>query len=484
MALLAAIVSGLASGIFLRSFFILGLPVILFVFLISLLCIVAAFHTPRRYYALGALFFVCTALGMIRFGYAETALPETFAREVGHRVSYEGVVVVDPDVRDSHQRVTVRVKEDDASTLVLAVAKRYPEVGVGDRVRVSGTLALPKPFASEEEGGRIFRYAKYLEKSGVRFLLNFASIHVEAKASWWSVSAAFARVKHTFLGGLSSALPEPYASLAGGIVIGGKQGLGSELLDAFVLSGLVQIIVLSGYNVMIVAEWVMRGLAHFKLRRGANAAAGAAALTLFVLIAGAGSASIRAALMALIALYARATGRSYAATRALLAVILLMLLWNPLLLAFDPGFDLSVLATAGIIWLTPLIELRLARIKSAFWRNGVATTLAAQIAVLPFLLYQTGTLSLVAIPANLLALPVIPLTMGLSALAGIAGMIFGSFALPFALPAYVLNAYLVFLARFSAGLPFAAFHLPAFSFWVTAVMYAILTAVTVRAYRK
>ena len=60
--------------------------------------------------------------------------------------------------------------------------------------------------------------------------------------------------------------------------------------------------------------------------------------------------------MAFIALYARATGRSYAAGRALLFVVFLMLLWNPLYLAFDPGFGLSVAATAGLIWLAPIIE--------------------------------------------------------------------------------------------------------------------------------
>ena len=64
---------------------------------------------------------------------------------------------------------------------------------------------------------------------------------------------------------------------------------------------------------------------------------------------------MRAALMAFVALYARATGRTYTAGRALLFVVFLMLLWNPLYLAYDPGFGLSVAATAGIIWLAPII---------------------------------------------------------------------------------------------------------------------------------
>ncbi len=255
---------------------------------------------------------------MIRGGLSDHALPQPFASEVGQKVAYEGVVVADPDVRDATQRVQIRVSEGEASTIVLAVADRYPQIRVGERVSVSGTLEVPEPFASE--GGRVFRYDKFLEKEGVYYLLSFARITIRAEAPWYSLPAFFARIKHAFTDGLSATLPEPYASLAGGLVIGGKSGLGTKLQDAFIISGLVQVIVLSGYNVMIVAEWMMRGLAVLRLRRRTSAFAGALALIIFVLIAGLSATAVRAALMALIALYARATGRSYAAGRALLGL--------------------------------------------------------------------------------------------------------------------------------------------------------------------
>jgi competence protein ComEC len=177
-----------------------------------------------------------------------------------------------------------------------------------------------------------------------------------------------------------------------------------------------------------------------------------------------------------------------------------MLLWNPLYLIFDPGFGLSVAATAGLIWLAPIIEILLTskgrkvfesvpsaakrnalenlspeRVTS-FWKNVLATTLAAQIAVFPLLLYNTGNLSFVAILANLLVVPLVPFAMGLSVLAGFAGMIFGA-AVPIlgivlAFPAYLTSAYLIFIASESSTLPFAAFTLPPFPFWLTLVAYA------------
>ncbi len=529
MSFLIALVSGFATGVFLRSLFDFGWEPVVFVLILAAIF----FFVPKLLSAysstpferesssfltgLGAVFFAFVALGMVRAAVADTPLPSGFASSLRHHVSYDGVVVADPDVRDASQRIEIRVTNGDETTIMLAVAPRTPSVAVGDAVRVSGTLSTPEPFA--EDTGRIFRYDKYLERDGVRFMLNFAFMRVTSPAPWYSIPAALARMKHAFLNGLATTLPEPYASLAGGVVIGGKTGLGSELQDAFTRSGLVQIIVLSGYNVMIVAEWVMAALARLKLSRRWSSLAGAGAILVFVGVAGASATAVRAALMAFIALYARATGKSYAAGRALLAAIFVMLLWNPLYLAFDPGFGLSVAATAGLIWLAPLVEQLLsegrARLfrrggvvqrhpraplgarglsetlsekvlpeSSGFWKETVATTLAAQIAVLPLLLYFTGNLSLVAIPANLITMPMVPLAMAFSALAGFAGMLFGH-VLPLlgiilALPAYEANAFLIYVAQKAATLPFAAFTIPAFPFWLVLLGYAALIAASKR----
>lgn len=475
MPILAVIVGGFAGGVFARS--LTGeweAPV----FFVLAAGIFGAFRyfKPHAFYTLAVVFCLFAALGAVRMLLSETPLPATFAGEVGQRVSYDGVVVADPDVRDANQRVQIRVSKGTEVVEVLAVAPRYPRVAVGDRVFVSGTLELPEAFATDN--GRTFRYDKYLERDGIRFMLNFAYLRVESSAPWYSPSAALAKVKHTFIDGIAATLPEPHSSLASGIVIGGKSGLGNELKEGFILSGLIHIIVLSGYNVMVVAEWVIALFALTPLSRRWGAALGALSLLVFVGIAGFSTTAIRATIMALIALYARATGRTYAAGRALFLVVFLMLLWNPLYLVFDPGFGLSVAATAGLIWLAPIIETLLAFIKSAFWKNVVATTLAAQTAVLPLLLYNTGILSLIALPVNLIALPVVPLAMGLSALAGFAGILFGSLApllgMVLAFPAYLANAYLLFIAQESAALPLAAVTLPPFPFWLTLAAYAAL----------
>ena len=500
MPTLLAVVSGFAVGVFVRSLVPGWEPTVFFILSAG---IIGVFWYFKRhiFYTLAIVFCISATLGAGRSAISDTPLPDAFVRDLKHRVQYEGVVVADPDVREKNQRIALEVYKGDERVGALAVMPLKARVAVGDRVRVYGTLLLPQAF--ETENDRTFRYDKYLEARGIRFLIQFGSIYTITPAPWYSISAALARVKHSFLDGLDRALPEPSSALAGGIVIGGKTGLGTTLQQAFIRSGLVQIIVLSGYNVMIVAEWVMAFFSLWRIPRRLQFFAGGAGLLLFVGIAGISATAVRATIMAVIALYARATGRSYTASRALLFAVLLMLIWNPLFLVFDPGFGLSVVATAGIIWLSPIIErflearrrIFLRVMPSAaspsgkakrsqkysppsFWVNVVATTLAAQISVLPLLLYNIGLFSLVALPANLLVNPLVPLAMAASAIAGVVGMIFGPFV-PFittlvGYPVHVLMQYFIFIAEKSSALPFAAFTLERFPFVLVILAYALL----------
>jgi competence protein ComEC len=339
-------------------------------------------------------------------------------------------------------------------------------------VHVEGTLALPEPF--ETDTGRTFRYDRFLAKDDVFALVGNASIETVEPGEGFGtrVMRALIAGKHAFQDALAASIPEPGASLASGLITGGKQGLGKELLDMFIVAGLVHIVVLSGYNVMIVAEGVLKTLGFLPKRLAALVAG--ITIALFVLAAGAGAASIRAGLMAGLALTARATGRTYAVVRALLVVAFLMLFANPLLLAYDPGFQLSFIATLGLILLSPILEARLAFVRSAFWRELLAATLAAQVAVLPLLLYQTGLFSLVSLPANLAVLPLVPLAMALAAVAGVLSLIIPAAAPLFGFPAHVLLSYMIEVTRFFANLPLASFSVPQFPFIITLLSYGIL----------
>lgn len=464
--LLAGLI-GFAGGILCRSLFF-------FTWHIPALALIASGALTLLWLVRRSVLYVLLAGALLgaAFGAARVMLEpdgpsQDLASKIGTEITLNARITGEPDLRETSQRI--RVRTDSADTL-LVVAPLYPSVASGDVIAIAGTLTRPEPFATD--GGRTFRYDRFLAKDHIFAIVERASIQKIASSSspadraW----ATLLSVKHAFQDGLAAALPEPYAALASGLITGGKQGLGARLLDAFVLSGLVHIVVLSGYNVMIVAEAVMRSL-RFLSRRGAAIAAGAV-IGLFVLIAGAGAASVRAGVMAGLALTARATGRTYAVLRALAFAGFVMLLVNPLLLAFDPGFQLSFVATLGLVLGAPIISNALGFMRSAFWRELLASTLAAQVAVLPLLLYQTGLLSFVSVPANLLVLPLVPLAMLLGLAAGAVGFIIPVLAPLFGLPALMALSYIVYVAETLAALPLASVTVPRFPFVFVVLAYA------------
>jgi competence protein ComEC len=419
-----------------------------------------------------AVFLFGSAFGIFRVDAVPAVLPPAFAPFLNTNVALEGIVVTDPDSREENQRVTIEVKRGEARTRILAVAPLYPAIRYGEEVEVRGTLEAPAPF--DTDGGRQFAYDKFLAKDGIFSIIQQANIQVNRERSGipTEVLGFFADAKHAFTDALGAALPEPESSLAAGILVGGKQGLGTRLIEAFTITGMLQIVVLSGYNVMIVAEAVRR-IFGFLPKRAALIVAGIA-IALFVFAAGGGSSAVRAGVMAAIALFARATGRTYDALRGLIAALILMALVNPLLITFDPGLQLSVAATLGLIFLARPIETRLTVIKNASLRDIVATTMAAELFVLPILLYETGNLSLVSLAANVLTTPVMPFAMLFSFIAGVVGLIVPAIAPFVGLPAYIVLRFVIGVATIGASLPFAAVIVPAFPFAFVIIAYAVL----------
>lgn len=460
---------GFVSGILCRSLFVWGWQVTLFVLLLSLVLFLSwARHQASAYVYMGVVLF-CFVLGLLRVASAPHELPASFAPLVDTNVSLQGEVVRDPDVRETTQRVQVEVEKGEERTRVLVVLPRYPRLDIGDRVTVEGKLTLPEAFTTD--GGRSFDYPHFLARDGVFSIIERGTSVLEGQNSSLSVSMfrGLYDVRHAFEEGVARALPEPAGALALGLVAGGKQGLGKALLDAFTVAGLLPIVVLSGYNVMIVAEAILRGF-RFMPKHLATLAA-VVTILLFVVASGGGSSAVRAGIMAGIGLFARATGRTYHALRILVAVLVLMLISNPLLLVYDPGFQFSFVATLGLIVGSPLVVSRLTAVKNSLLRETLATTIAAQVFVLPLLLYETGNLSLVALPANVLVLPVVPLTMLLSFIAGVVGLIIPSIAPLVGLPAFASLTYIIVIAETMASLPFSSVMVTSFPFVIVVLLY-------------
>ena len=466
-------VIGICTGIAIQTVFELTIFEVLFILLMAFIC---ALFWRRDTTAVSAPFFCITsvlllscAAGMVRM---EIALGQEYASSlhasVGEEVEIEGVIVAPPDIRQRNQHLVVHA--DDTKILVLA--DRFGRFAYGDAVTVRGVLSLPEAF--ETDLGRVFDYRGYQRARGIEYSIAFAEVTVQARKQANPLFAHLFSAKDSFMEQISHYLKPPHAGLGVGLLLGVKQALGDELELAFRKAGIMHIVVLSGYNIMLVVVFVMYALS-FLLPFRARLLTGMLAIATFAVLVGPTATVLRASLMAGLLLIATLTGRTYAVMQALLVTGLLMLLINPYLLVHDVGFQLSFIATLGLILLSPFIERHARFMPEAFgMRSFLVATVAAQIFVTPILLYQIGELSVVAVVVNLLVLPMVPVAMLLTFAVGILAYVAPVLAMIAAFFAHHSLAYIIEVAEFFASLPFSTIAVPAFPFSLVIVSYVLL----------
>jgi len=389
------------------------------------------------------------------------------------KVSFEGFVDEDPSVRDTNQRIIVTVTSDESSIrgkrVVFSVPK-FPVYQYGTKLQVSGNLEQPKNFTTEKGE---FNYRAYLAAKDIMYVINRPKVLYIGDEGGNLVVRKLLACKKLFVRNLELVLGEPHASLAAGLLVGEKHSLSRELLDEFRRVGLTHIIVLSGYNIAIVVQTI--GSMLVWLPRRIRIILSAVSVVLFCVLVGGGATVVRAAAMALLVLLARATGRTATMARMLALAAGVMVAINPRILLHDPSFQLSFLASLGLILVAPIIEQRLGFLeKYPKIKEIVVATIATQVLVLPLLLYQTGLFSFVALPANLLVLPFVPLAMLLGLFAGIVSALLSPLALIGGFPVYAVLAYILSIVELFAELPFASTTIGAFPLWMLLISYALI----------
>jgi competence protein ComEC len=404
------------------------------------------------------------------------------------QVELVGVVADEPDVRDTYQNLRLRVEslapvspggeasdeERPVEGLALVRAPRYPVRNYGERLAVTGDLETPPVFED-------FSYRDYLARQDVYSLVRRPQVELieagQGSLFWTALYAFKAHAQAT----IAQILPEPYAALLTGILLGVETGIPRDLYERFNATGTSHIIVISGFNIAIVAGLLMLvGTRAVGRRRAAWIAIGGVAL--YTVLVGADAAVMRAAIMGGLYVFASYLGRQAEVRTSLVFSAVLMTAVNPYTL-WDVGFQLSFAATAGLIWLTPPLERVVERCISALigaqhvrsamglLSEALLVTLAAQIATGPLIVYHFGRLSVISLLTNLLILPVQPLVMLAGGLATLGGLIW--------LPAGQLLGWLAWLplvwtvrvVNWTATIPFASVTLGHFSPWSLAIVY-------------
>lgn len=415
------------AGITFASFVSLGVTAVaaFFIFGGSVVSFGLLYPAERTRIIVIGFLAIAFAGGALRFLFSSSAAPPALGASVGERITLEGIIDDDPVRRSQSQEFIIR---NSKRTEVKVIVRPFPEYHYGDRVRAVGKL-------ERAYNNREFRMA-------------FPEISVLASAEGSPVYRALFYIKRQFSDALRRHLPEPEGSFLTGLLLGERQSFPPSLKEDLQRTGTTHIVALSGYNITILAEALHRIFGFLWLPGGMAWWLSVAGILAFTLLTGAAASVVRAAIMGILVLLAHRSGRAYHMRNALALAAAFMLVHDPTILRFDIGFQLSFLATLGLLYVAPIFDRWFERIKiraflagrdihmlrerrdtmfrsSPPWllRNVFIATLAAQAAVFPLLIFYFGELSLISPLANLAVLPLIPYTMFSGFLTGGLGLI-------------------------------------------------------------
>lgn len=458
------------AGIFLGNLFFLEDFVRLGFVLLLLVLLIRKFLTVNWKVVL--LIFVGVVFGVDRLYFANLISEYDVSHYLGKGV-LKACVLEEVDVRSDKVKYTVEAFELQkgfqslsVSGKVMVTGNRYPVYKYGDCLLIDGELVKPDVIET-------FDYGKYLSRYGIYAVIYQAKIERINSRSFSGLMGLVFNFKIDFESRISRIFSEPHAGFMAGLLLGSRRGISDELTRKFNTTGLSHIVAVSGYNITMLIV-VVSGMFGF-LGRRRKVIASAIMIVIFVILVGAGASVVRAAIMGGVGLLALWFGRTYFVSISLFAAAFFMNLFNPLILLNDAGFQLSFLATCGLVYISPLIEKYFVKLPQFFGiRESMIVTISAQILALPIILLNFERLSLIAPFANVLVLPFVPAAM----LFGFFAVLFGYFSnflgLVFGFFAYLIMSLMVLLVRFFAALPLASVGVDWFDFWLAGIYYFLI----------
>lgn len=363
----------------------------------------------------------------------------------------------------SRQRLIVYLSAP-YSGIIQVSAARYPDFEYGDLIKIGGTIKKP-------EGD----FVDYYKKENIAGIVNYAQIELIDSGQGNFIKARLLDFKNKIIATFKNILPMEKATFLAGITLGERQEFSKEFEEKMSLSGTTHLVALSGYNVSVIAM-VVAGFFGIYFSRSVTFYLSVLVIILFVLMTGGEASIVRAAIMGIIALLAKEAERLYSVRNAIVIVAFLMALFNPRVLVFDLGFQLSFIALLGIVYLMPVLQNIFKIDDPGFldWKENALTTVSAQLAVVPLLLGNFGMFSLTSFFANILILSAIPLTMGLGFVMGALGFVSEFLAGIIGLMANLFLSYELWVIDIFSKitLPIAV---ESFGFFAAGIYYLLLT---------
>lgn len=370
-------------------------------------------------------------LGLVLAGRFFFFQEETYP--VGKKIKLTGIILEEPYLKGSKQVIPFGE--------IVIFTEVFPIFEYAQRIEVIGTL---EPSLTENKK---LKYGLYYPK--ISILKN-----EESMPFWVRARRKIIDFREGLELVLERALPEPHASLLSGIIFGVRANIPAEFLQKLEKTGTIHIMAASGFNISVVAGFLISFFVWFFKRRVALLFSFLGILV-YTLMAGASPAVVRAAIMGGLTYLAQFLGREREAVWALVLTAWVMIFFNPLIV-FEIGFQLSLAATAGILFVLPLWE------KWRFFGENlmgkeVGLTLAAQIGVLPIILYHFGSIDLFSPVVNGLIGPMVPYLMSFGAVTAAGGLVGEGLGRLISWPAWVMLEAMRRLVEFFGGIEWSSF---------------------------
>ncbi len=464
---LAGLYLGLASGDDARA----GRDVLLL--LVAPAAMAALLGREDRQLRVTALSVVAGLMGIWR---ALSVVPDAdpMAPWVGSSVTVQGTVAGRPELRDSYQSLVLdvdRLRHQGGDELVrgrlLVRTDRFRQWSYGNRVVARGVLS-PVPDGSGY-------WAVNLARQGIHATLEYPFLQLAERPPGSDAMVWVNGIRDRLEQLCAFLLPEPQASLLAGILVGSRVGMPADFQDALRATSTTHIVAVSGFNVTVVAGVAQLAALRFLARRPATLLA-ILAVWLYSLLTGLPPSAFRAALMATMSLSAILVGRGGDALSFLLFSAAIMVGLDPPLI-YDLGFQLSFLATAGLVLLEPVLR-RWLRWLPGWLASSLSVTLAAQLFTLPVLVDSFHTLSLVSPLTNLLVTTVLPGLMVVGGLTIALGALFQPLGQLLAPLAWLYLTYLVDVISWTSRLPGAVLSIGSLGYGLVSSYYLVMLAVS------
>ncbi len=373
-----------------------------------------------------------------------------------------------PITRGNFERVTAKHNEGK----ILLYVDRFSDFQYGEILKISGNFQVP-----EEEG-----YLNYLRKEKIYHVAFRPKIERIGKESFFFYENIFS-LREKLKRNIRRAIPFPEVLLLEAVLLGERSSFPDEFNEKLSVTGTRHITAISGMHIVIISALLFYLLIFFRIKKRWAAMISLFLIIIFIIFVGAPVSAIRAGIMGGVVLLSYFFYRKTESLRLLVFAATGMLIFNPLLLHYDLGFQLSFLAVSGIIFLyTPikrflmkedagnmfLLKIRLFLKKNEKIADIVSVTSAAQIFVFPIILYNFGHFSLYSVFANLLIVPLLPFIMILGFLTAVSGFIIFSF------PTYILLSFVFFIIDSFYIFPFSAIYIKNFPGFLILFFYILI----------